>query len=509
MRPHALKQTYLAVARAVIIAVCLSAPASAQSTPTPTPTPTAASKSSLSISLAEMANRAKDLLPIIRNELEGPLLPWLEKLSLLVAVLVMIAAFARLWRENAGAGVDLFWWFARLGVIFALLGSGPRIVDGIYATGLHIAEGSEETPGPVQSSVLLQLCSRQRVAFDLAYTKFTNNLFTVNGASQTPGSVPLSSVIPRLGVLLSEEISMPDPDKETESISTKMPLFLDSLNFSRAVISFGDLFLTLLSSFLLIAMRLAAPIMIALAIDRSLAQRVTYPYLWGVVVLTLIWPIIVLIIKSIAYLGGNVAMALGDKTPFYLFDETTMGIIKNGSQEPGYTVAFAAVIMLISGLSLWASPYIAYQLSFGGVYETVSQTISGWAGQFKGAVIGNDISRTITAMGAAIAGRPGMTQAGTASARAMTQADPASNSQHTRIGSFPWFGSHTPMLIPGNNVPDAPLNFGFRPPVGGVIKTTGANRDIEQGLRPQFRPLFNGSQQESSTSTPPPTKFTK
>lgn len=40
--------------------------------------------------------------------------------------------------------------------------------------------------------------------------------------------------------------------------------------------------------------------------------------------------------------------------------------------------------MLIAGLSLWGTPYIAYQLSVGRVYDGVSQTISGWAHQFMG-----------------------------------------------------------------------------------------------------------------------------
>jgi hypothetical protein len=52
--------------------------------------------------------------------------------------------------------------------------------------------------------------------------------------------------------------------------------------------------------------------MIAAAIDRNLAQRISYPYLWGVVVLTLIWPIVSLIIKFLAYAAGNIAMAVGD-----------------------------------------------------------------------------------------------------------------------------------------------------------------------------------------------------
>src|SRR4030095_15800414 len=126
-------------------------------------------------------------------------------------------------------------------------------------------------------------------------------------------------------------------------------------------------------------MRLASDLMIALAVDRSLAQRVTYPYVWGAVVLTLIWRIVVLIIKSIAYMGGNVAMALGDDKVFHTFDDQAMRIIQNG--DPFYTALFAALIMLISGLCLWASPYIAYQLSVGRVYEGVSQTISSWVGQ--------------------------------------------------------------------------------------------------------------------------------
>src|SRR5262249_16995627 len=164
-----------------------------------------------------------------------------------------------------------------------------------------------------------------------------------------------------------------------------MPLVFDSLNFSRGVLTFGDFFLTMLGSFLIIAMRLAAPVMIALAIDRNLAQRVTYPYVWGAVVLTIIWPIVSILIKAIAYMGGNVAMALGDKQLFYQFDDRTMQIIHSGSQHPFYTAVFGAVIMLIAGLSLWGAPYIAYQLSVGRVYEGVSQTISSWAGQLVGA----------------------------------------------------------------------------------------------------------------------------
>src|SRR5215475_9195399 len=146
MRARTLKQAFLAITQALAIIVCLSAVAPAQ-TPTPQPSPAtntkAAGGSSFSQTLAQMASRASDLLPVVRNEIEIPLLPWLEKLSLLLAGLITIAAFARLWKENAGAGADLFWWFARLGVIFALFGSGPRIVDEMFVIGREIAVGAD------------------------------------------------------------------------------------------------------------------------------------------------------------------------------------------------------------------------------------------------------------------------------------------------------------------------------------------------------------------------------
>lgn len=381
MRLRALKQTCLAVTQVIAVIVCLSSALRAEApkpTPTPSPAPTAPGQASFSQALADMASCASDLLPVIRKEIEGPLLPWLEKLSMFLAGVVAIAAFARLWRENAGAGADLFWWFARLGVIFALIGSGPKIIDGMFLTGREIAVGEDG------QGALFQLYVKQRGNFDTAYRVFQEGLFTVKyvPVQPTPGGV-----LGRLGVLFSTESSAEDPVRKLDTISMDMRLVFDSLNFSRAVITFGDFFLTMLGGFLMIVMRLAAPVMIALAIDRNLAQRVTYPYVWGAVVLTLIWPIVSILIRAIAYMGGNVAMALGDKQLFYQFDDRTMQIIHNSGSHPFYTALFGAVIMLIAGLSLWGAPYIALQLSSGRVYEGVSTTVSSWVGQVMGAGI--------------------------------------------------------------------------------------------------------------------------
>ena len=64
-----------------------------------------------------------------------------------------------------------------------------------------------------------------------------------------------------------------------------------------------------------------------------------------------------------------------------------MGEIMTSGAEPFYTAIIAIVIMTIAGLSLWMSPVIAYKVAMGQVYESVSSTVSSWAGALVGAGI--------------------------------------------------------------------------------------------------------------------------
>src|SRR5678809_1427383 len=89
------------------------------------------------------------------------------------------------------------------------------------------------------------------------------------------------------------------------------------LNFERALIEFGDLILVLLGAALALAMKLAMPFMIACIVDKHIASKTTYPFLYGVLALTLFWPSVSKIIRIVAYMWGNVAMAVGDDSPLY------------------------------------------------------------------------------------------------------------------------------------------------------------------------------------------------
>jgi hypothetical protein len=383
MRARKFMRSTLSIMRIAAVAGCLSLSALAQ-TPSPTPSsaPASPAGSSLPQFFDKLIGRAGALMPMLQKEIEGPLLPWLENLSWWLAVLVIIFGFARLWRENSGAGVDLFWWFGRVAIIFALAGSGPAIVSKLDAIGQEMAWGGSGNSG----SVLYRFYNNHRNSFEEGYRRFTKGHFTVEPTGENLKPPPGGGEAV-LGVIRDVVASPKDVNNKFETLSHDMPMLFSILSFARGILAFGDLYLLVLGGFLMIAVRLAAPVMIALAIDRNLANKISYPFLWGTIVLTIIWPVVSQLIRAFAYMGGNLAMSLDASDVVYQWDSQTMSEIMTSGAEPFYTVIIAVVIMTIAGLSLWMSPVIAYKVAMGQVYESVSSTVSSWAGALVGAGI--------------------------------------------------------------------------------------------------------------------------
>jgi hypothetical protein len=382
MRASKLRLSTLSIQQIAAAIVCLSLPMLAQ-TPTPTPStaPANPTGNGLSDIFRALIGHAGALIPLLQSEIEGPLLPWLEKLSWTLAALVIMFGFARLWRENAGAGVDVFWWFGRVGIIFALMGTGPIIINTLDTIGQEIAWGGSNENG--DTVVLHRFYDNQRKSFEEGYRRFTKGHFTVEPTGENLKPPPGGEEAV-LGVL-HDLISSPQGiNNKFESLSHDMPFLFSLLSFARGILAFGDLWLLLLGGFLMIAVRLAAPVMIALAIDRNLAQKISYPFTWGVIVLTLVWPVVSQLIRALAYMGGNLAMSLDRSDAVYQWNPQTMQEIMSSGAESYHTVILAVLIMAIAGLSLWASPLIAYRVASGQVYESVSSTISGWMGAIVG-----------------------------------------------------------------------------------------------------------------------------
>jgi len=383
MRARRLRQVLLIITQITTVIACLGMLTLAQA-PAPSPSPAPAAGRAWGDMISALIGQAGALLPLIQQELEGPMLPWLERLAWGLAAVIFTFTFARMFRENAGAGDDLYWWFGRVVMCLALMGSGPALIERLDTIGQAVAWGGSGSSG---NSVLYKLYNDQRKSFEMGYARFTKGYFTVEPTGERIKPPPGGGEAV-LGVLRDVVASPKDVNNKFETLSHDMPFLFSMLSFARGIIAFGDLCLMLLGGFVTIAVRLAAPMMIAVAIDRQLAQKISYPFLWGVIVLTLVWPAVSQLIRAFAYMGGNLAMALDASDAVYQWNPQMMQEIMTSGAEPYHTVILAIVIMTISGLLLWGSPYIAYKVTTGQVYESVSSMVSGWMGAIVGAGVG-------------------------------------------------------------------------------------------------------------------------
>ena len=170
------------------------------------------------------------------------------------------------------------------------------------------------------------------------------------------------------------------------------------LNFERALIEFGDLILVILGAALLLAMKLAMPFMLAGIVDKHMASKTTYPFFYGLVALTLVWPSVSKIIRIVAYMWGNVAMAVGDGSPLYIWNHDTMRAITDPLAQPQYTIALAAFAMGLGALCLYGTPFISLYFLSGRIYESVATVVSSW----MGAMVGTGIEKYSAEAAAAI-----------------------------------------------------------------------------------------------------------
>src|ERR1051325_2179083 len=346
-------------------------------TPTPAPSPVR----SLSENIAALSQRAAALLPYIDTEVVNKLMGWFELLAWVAGNCLAGFAMLRIVREDNGEGGNLYWWFIRLALFFTLSGAGLTLINSLSGIGFEIANGNESG----QRSVLQQLYLAQRDSFNDSYAKFQQNMFTVkvDGRETAIDPVQLGSGSV-LGILVDTETTIQDFDRKADVSQWSISTMLTWLNFERALIEFGDLILVLFGAALVMAMKLAMPFMLAGVVDKQMATKTTYPFLFGLVALTVVWPSVSKIIRIIAYLWGNVAMAVGDSSPLYIWDYATMKAITDPLAQPQYTIALAAFAMGLGALCLYGTPFISLYFLSGRVYESVATVVSSWMGAMVG-----------------------------------------------------------------------------------------------------------------------------
>lgn len=347
----------------------------------PSPTPAPSPVRSLSDNIAALSQRAGALLPYINNEIVSKLIGWFELLAWVLGNCLAGFAMLRIAREDNGEGSNLLWWFGRLALFFMLSGTGLAIINGMSAIGYEIANGNESG----QRSVLQNLYLAQRDSFNDSYAKFQQNLFTVkvNGQETAVNPVPLGSESV-LGILVDTDSTIQNFDQKADVSQWNISTMMTWLNFERALLEFGDLILVILGAALTLGLKLAMPFMLACIVDKHIANKTTYPFFYGVIALTLLWPSVSKIIRIVAYMWGNVAMAVGDSSPLYIWDYQTMQAITDPLAQPQYTIALAAFAMGLGALCLYGTPFISLYLLSGRVYESVATVVSSWMGAMVG-----------------------------------------------------------------------------------------------------------------------------
>lgn len=332
----------------------------------PTPTPNVNSTVTSGDPLVDLVLVAENLIPKLQAAIESPLVQGLENLAFWIAVIVMLISFARLFRENDGASKELFWWCCRLAVIFALFGTGRTLINTGSQIGYDIVNVTE----------FRKVFWDAEIEFNANYEKFTEGMFLVKPVVNNPEEA--------IGALTSENPNFRDITKLLDASSWNLSNVFIGMTVGRFLLEFAGLFLALLSALITIGLRLFAPFAIALAIDRNLAQRISYPFAWSAAVFTLVTPLVSHVLGLAVYTAGNLAFKI-------ISPETGIFSLDANGQITGdpakvtqavYACLILMVLMALSSLLLLASPYISYKLAFGQIFEAVSTTAAGWLGAF-------------------------------------------------------------------------------------------------------------------------------
>ena len=371
----------------------------------PSPTPAPSPVRTLSDNIAALSQRAGSLLPYFDNEIVSKLIGWFELLAWVAGNCLAGFAMLRIVREDNGEGGNLYWWFGRLALFFMLSGASLAIINGMSGIGYEIANGNETG----QRSVLQNLYLAQRESFNDSYAKFQQNMFTVkvDGRETAIEPVPMGSESV-LGIIVDNESTIQDFDRKADVSQWNISTMMTWLNFERALIEFGDLILVILGAAITLGMKLAMPFMLAGIVDKHIASKTTYPFFYGLIALTLVWPSVSKVIRIVAYVWGNVAMAVGDSSPLYIWNYQTMRSITDPLAQPQYTVALAAFAMGLGALCLYGTPFISLYFLSGRIYESVATVASNW----MGAMIGTGIEKYSAEAAAAINRQAETTQYG-------------------------------------------------------------------------------------------------
>jgi hypothetical protein len=361
---------------------CAAVALAQSASPTPTPSVQAAVPQQQVRNLSDIAVR---FVPAVKRVVEGAMLKRYTFLATVFAQIIMLAAFLKLQADKPGATRDFFGQCGRSIIILPLILLGPWLISYLYTLG-----------GQLVFPLRVPLRSAVR-EFDDSYYRFTMGMFTATdrGGVYQPMPTGTAGIV---GVLSDRESTVKTVDQMLDPAQWDMTKLFTCLNIVRGILSFGEFVLVVLTGFLMIAFRLAVPWMIAMSIDKSLAHEVSYKFARGVVVFTLVFPIVAHILMLIAYKIGTLGLAIYDGTPMYNVDPQTAQLIARPDVDPTFCFGVAVFMMAVAALCFIAAPVLSWKIAFGQTFEGVATVASGW----MAAIVGSGINFVSARIGAAL-----------------------------------------------------------------------------------------------------------
>ena len=296
-----------------------------------------------------------------------PLMPILTFLAWTIASFVLIVAFIRRFHDNRGLGPEqLVAWGIRTIVFMVVIGAGPFIIDALTVTGKFFAR-------PIRgynSSLVAE--------FDEKMKQYVKNNFAVEDpnallAERLPNGEP-----GLVGIITDKESSVKDITSEMNVLGWDMPRMLTFMVIGQNIIKFGAIFLSVAGLFILIGLKLAAPVLSAFGFDEKFANQIFYPFCWGVATFALAFPIVKEVTLYVCYGIGLLALSIYNGEAVFSLDPTTATIITNNNYDPASSALIVTALFFVSSLCFILVPWLSYRVLRGQVYEGVTQVSMGW-----------------------------------------------------------------------------------------------------------------------------------
>jgi len=334
-------------------------------TPTTTPKPVAPS---FSVQIQNMMKTGQEwLFKSLLDVIIKPMMPMLIFFAWIIGSFVLIVGFMRRFADNKGVDAEgLVRWAIRSVVFMVVIGASPFVIDALTVTGKFFAR-------PVKSF------NQNLVAeFDEKMKKYVKATFAVEDPNELLAEKLPNGEPGLVGIISDKESSVKDITGELNILGWNMPRMFTIMVVGQNIIKFGGLFLAIAGLFILMGLKLAAPVMSAFGFDEKFAGQIFYPFCWGVATFSLAFPIVKEVTLYVAYGIGLIGLSIYNGETAFTLDPATAQIITSRAYDSASSALIVTLLFFVSSLCFILVPWLSYRVLRGQVFEGVSQISVGW-----------------------------------------------------------------------------------------------------------------------------------